>query len=143
MALEDKVSICPKCGEDEYLFKPGEKPTVNKCNYCGAELLHTQITAEEKFLIERISKDLDFFMAMLKLRDDDIIEYKTKIAKWREEAKAAGCYGKPKDKVSCPKCGSTSITTGQRGYSLLTGLLGSGKTVNRCANCGYKWEPKR
>lgn len=43
----------------------------------------------------------------------------------------------------CPKCGSTSITTGQRGYSLLTGLLGSGKTVNRCANCGYKWEPKR
>lgn len=41
----------------------------------------------------------------------------------------------------CPKCGSTAITAGQRGYSLLTGFLGSGKTVNRCANCGYKWKP--
>lgn len=41
----------------------------------------------------------------------------------------------------CPKCGSTSITTGSRGYSLFTGFLGSGKTVNRCGNCGYKWNP--
>ena len=41
----------------------------------------------------------------------------------------------------CPKCGCTSITTGSRGYSLFTGFLGSGKTVNRCGNCGYKWEP--
>lgn len=41
----------------------------------------------------------------------------------------------------CPKCESTAITAGQRGYSLLTGFLGSGKIVNRCANCGYKWKP--
>lgn len=43
--------------------------------------------------------------------------------------------------VKCPKCGSTQITTGQRGYSLITGFLGSNKTVNRCANCGYSWKP--
>lgn len=42
----------------------------------------------------------------------------------------------------CPKCGSTAITAGQRGYSLLTGFIGSGNTVNRCANCGHKWKPK-
>lgn len=41
----------------------------------------------------------------------------------------------------CPRCGSTQITTGQRGWKLTTGFLGSSKTVNRCANCGYKWEP--
>lgn len=41
----------------------------------------------------------------------------------------------------CPKCGSTSIATGQRGYSFWTGFLGSSKTVNRCANCGHKWKP--
>lgn len=41
----------------------------------------------------------------------------------------------------CPKCGSTSITAGQRGYKLLTGFLGSNKTVNRCANCGHQWKP--
>lgn len=45
------------------------------------------------------------------------------------------------NQVKCPKCGSTSITAGQRGYSLLTGFIGSGKTMNRCANCGNKWKP--
>lgn len=45
------------------------------------------------------------------------------------------------NQVKCPKCGSTSITAGQRGYSLLTGFIGSSKTVNRCANCGHRWKP--
>lgn len=43
--------------------------------------------------------------------------------------------------VCCPHCRSTSVTTGPRGYSLLTGFIGSSKTVNMCAKCGYKWEP--
>lgn len=43
----------------------------------------------------------------------------------------------------CPKCRSTSISTGSRGYSVVWGFIGSGKTVNRCANCGHKWEPRR
>lgn len=43
--------------------------------------------------------------------------------------------------IRCPRCGSTQITTGQRGYSLFSGFLGSNKTVNRCANCGYSWKP--
>lgn len=47
------------------------------------------------------------------------------------------------NKPHCPKCKSTSIATEKRGYSLLTGLLGSNKTINRCANCGYSWTPKR
>lgn len=47
------------------------------------------------------------------------------------------------NKPKCPKCGSISITAGQRGYSLFSGFIGSGKTVNRCSNCGHKWEPKR
>lgn len=48
-------------------------------------------------------------------------------------------YEEPK--IRCPKCNSTNITTGQRGYSFLTGFLGSNKTMNRCGNCGYKWTP--
>ncbi len=43
--------------------------------------------------------------------------------------------------VCCPRCGSTQITTGQRGFSILTGFLGSNKTVNRCAKCGHSWTP--
>lgn len=43
--------------------------------------------------------------------------------------------------VTCPICGSTSVTTGQRGFSLITGFLGSNKTVNRCGKCGHTWAP--
>lgn len=43
--------------------------------------------------------------------------------------------------VTCPRCGSNQITTGQRGFGLFTGFLGSNKTVNRCAKCGYVWKP--
>lgn len=45
--------------------------------------------------------------------------------------------------IRCPKCSSTQITTGQRGYSLVWGFIGSGDTQNRCARCGYKWKPRR
>lgn len=44
--------------------------------------------------------------------------------------------------VRCPKCGSTSITTGARGVNQFWGFLGASQTVNRCANCGFTWNPK-
>ena len=80
-------------------------------------------------------------MAMIELKKNDIIEYQSRISQFRVQAKADGCYDKPKPKLRCPKCGSEYITTGKRGYSLLTGFIGSGKTVNRCGSCGYKWKP--
>ncbi len=47
------------------------------------------------------------------------------------------------DILHCPHCGSTSVTTGQKGFSLFSGFFGSNKTVNRCGNCGWTWEPRR
>ena len=52
-------------------------------------------------------------------------------------------YKESNDEVRCPKCNSAIITTGSRGFSIVTGFIGSGKTVNRCAKCGYKWTPKK
>lgn len=43
--------------------------------------------------------------------------------------------------VQCPRCGSTQITSGHRGFSFWTGFIGANKTVNRCANCGHHWTP--
>lgn len=43
--------------------------------------------------------------------------------------------------VKCPRCGSTSVTTTSRGYSLVWGFAGSNKTVNRCGKCGFTWNP--
>lgn len=49
---------------------------------------------------------------------------------------------KEANKIRCPRCGSTQITTGQRGFSFWTGFIGANKTVNRCAKCGHLWQPK-
>lgn len=47
------------------------------------------------------------------------------------------------ERVKCPKCGSLSVGTGSRGWNIWTGMIGSGKTVNRCGKCGYTWSPRR
>lgn len=57
-----------------------------------------------------------------------------------DQVKETGLYKKYQP-LTCPRCGSTAITTGSRGYSLITGFIGSGKTVNRCGKCGYSWKP--
>ena len=44
---------------------------------------------------------------------------------------------------SCHKCGSPSIATVNRGYSIVWGFIGSGKPRNVCQKCGHKWEPGR
>lgn len=46
------------------------------------------------------------------------------------------------EQIRCPRCGSTQITTAQKGFSFLTGFIGANKTVNRCAKCGHSWQPK-
>lgn len=44
--------------------------------------------------------------------------------------------------LRCPKCGSTAVATGNRGFSVVSGFIGSGKTVNRCGKCGFAWKPR-
>ncbi len=48
---------------------------------------------------------------------------------------------KDKDIICCPKCGSTEYHAGARGFSLITGFIGSGKTVLTCLKCGNRWKP--
>jgi len=59
------------------------------------------------------------------------------------------------DEVRCPKCGSSQLTTKDKGFSLgkaavgalwlgpvglAAGMLGSKKTHIVCLKCGYEWE---
>ena len=48
----------------------------------------------------------------------------------------------PNAPVTCPRCGSTQVVIGQRGYSVVSGFWGSQKTTNRCGKCGHTWQPK-
>lgn len=152
---EDCMDFCPKCKstniecvKDRICLDCGSawywhSSTSKKCIKCGSENTTDEIDdynckMDDYLLLFNISHDGNFILQMLKLKNDDPIEYELKIAQFREIAERK----KAEDsKPRCPKCGSTSITAGQKGYSFWTGFLGSNKTVNRCSNCGHTWKP--
>lgn len=81
----------------------------------------------------KITEPTDEQLAEMELKQGSEISHK---ASYFENKKTQG------DGVAkCPNCGSTSITTGQRGFSAFTGFFGAGQTMNRCANCGHRWKP--
>ena len=47
----------------------------------------------------------------------------------------------PEDQIKCPHCGSTQIHAERRGWSIWTGLLGSGQITITCLACGGKFRP--
>ena len=141
MALEDFVYMCEKCRR-QFLCKREGIPR-EKCSKCEGKVIPTNLTAEEMWLIERTSEDPIFIDAMIELKKNNIIEYQTRISQFRAQAKAEGCYDTPTPKPKCPKCGSTSLATTNRGYSLVWGFVGSGQPMNVCQNCGHKWKIKK
>ncbi len=43
--------------------------------------------------------------------------------------------------VKCPKCHSTQVHAEKRGWSLLSGFIGSRRIVITCLRCGHKFKP--
>lgn len=134
-----KDRICLDCGSAWYWHSS----TSKNCIKCGSENTTDEIDdynckMDDYLLLFRISHDGNFILQMLKLKNEDPIEYELKMAQFREIAERKKAE---ESKPRCPKCGSTSITAGQKGYSIMTGFLGSNKTVNRCSNCGHTWKP--
>lgn len=88
------------------------------------------------------------------LAETDFEAYKAVVAKraaqkeaverWKAEKAAADEKEKrrrAREPLRCPKCGSTSIVTTNRGFSLMWGFIGSGSPRNVCQKCGYRFKP--
>lgn len=118
------------------------------CPSCKKGVLEDSIiTYEELEIIQDVSdSDRQFLEAMIELKKNDPIEYQLKMSQFKanlkqQESQQKEQEEKSKNQIHCPKCNSTSIQTINRGYSLLTGFLGSGSPRNVCQKCGYKWKP--
>lgn len=160
MGYYDYVSFCPKC-KMMYGYSPDKKDEdkVKICGYkgCDGKIIHTKIYAIERLYIEEISKDREFLAAMNELRNNDIIAYKERMAKYKKiyeethkplsdnniqstQQQTCTQVNIPK----CPTCGSTNIEKISAGKkikgSMLFGIFSSDvrKTMH-CKNCGYKW----
>ena len=141
-----KVKMCENCrakkvASDEPFgaYFPIVEDDNYICRNCNSRLTDVNISGFEYSIIVSESNTIEFLEAMLQLRENDLIEYQSKISQFRNKQTWRDESNKPK----CPRCGSTSITAGQRGYSLIWGFIGSGNTVNRCSKCGHKWKPNK
>lgn len=140
------VMFCEKCYKEENEPLHGFIPNSNLdiCPFCKNIMKKTNMSIDDYFIITELSKDINFLQAMIDLKEKDVIEYELKMSQFRaqvEQQKSTQSKVEEDNRPKCPKCGSSAITAGQRGYSFWTGFLGSSKTVNRCANCGHKWKP--
>lgn len=149
--MSDKIKFCKNCRSNMtpkfYGYMPNSKDV---CPICNNKIVEVNLNDDDFWIIRHVSQNVNFLEAMIKLHDEDIIEFESKMSQfrandpWYQEKHGFGKKLQQENNANspkCPKCGSTSITAGQKGYSLLTGFIGSSKTVNRCANCGYKWKP--
>ena len=125
---------------------------MKMCTFCGLEITgdaercprcnSPRIEDKIVYQCKQISTDKSFINAMVELHKKNPIEYQLKIQQFENQKQAKQQSREEKNLPKCPRCGSTSITAGQRGYSLIWGFLGSGNTVNRCSKCGHKWKPR-
>lgn len=160
MSLE--ASICSKCGSkglvpvgtrkcfcggDRIVFNVTEDEYIKMSDFEKNKMIeemniHPLISKDDAFSIYNVTHSTEIIDAMIELKQKDIIEYGLKLSQFKNQLEQRNQVNQQEqNQVHCPRCGSANITAGQRGYSLLTGFVGSGSTVNRCANCGHKWKP--
>ena len=168
--MSDTIKICPKCnetGNNLERWRERNRPqefcdynqgiigawwvfekNLDNCCYCNSPLHETDMPTQDFHDIAKVSNyNRQLLEAMIDLKQKDIIEYELKMGQFRAQVQQQNVAAKQSreesNKPKCPKCGSTAITAGQRGYSIWTGFLGSSATVNRCSNCGHKWKPSK
>lgn len=160
--ISDKAHNCPNCGY------PVENDFANKTKYditiisFGSD--HNKIIKTMRFLREILNISLTEVAYIQKNLPYKIFSdiSDCEVNKIKKSLLELGCkiiisqhigetltsdnnkitnYYENENKVKCPRCGSTQVAVGQRGYSFITGFFGSNKTVNRCGKCGFSWKP--
>lgn len=130
--------ICTICG---YIRETNDQQ--EECPLCHA----TKWGDYYLIKLQKINPDENFISSMMQLRQNDPIEFQIKMKQLGvpnlAEIKQARLDWQQKSAnvIRCPKCGSTAISTVNRGFSIITGFIGSGSPRNVCQKCGYKWKP--
>lgn len=148
--MSEQLKVCKKCvknpldnimnGYFDYLYDDDYE-----CPICHLKLEDSSVTSDEYLVMYKVSDDIIFLEAMINLKDEDPIEYQLKLNQLKLQKEQMEAIEQKKqensNKVMCPECGCTDIGVANRGYSLIWGFLGSGKTMNVCKKCGHKWKP--
>lgn len=133
---------CPECG-----MNISDKSSI--CIHCGFPIATSQLKKVVRFLSDKNKYIIEKDNISLQEAEQFVKEFNDKYSKYNLHCEIVDAdiqldyYNAPKsdNTIHCPRCGSTSITTGARGVNWTLGLIGASKTVNRCAKCGHTWQP--
>lgn len=109
------IKFCKKCQDEKrsncpngYYF--GWKESVKICPNCGGEFVDIDFPPNDLAIIQEISEDVNFIEAMIKLRQDNIIEYESRMSQFRVQAaqiEQIECQQEESNQIRCPYCQST------------------------------------
>lgn len=136
---DDLNGYYPFIGDDKYI-----------CPICNLELCETILTQDEYLTIAHISRDNTFIQAMIKLKEDDIIEFRFRISQFETQLQQQKQVDEKKQKEiisnqpHCPTCGSSNLAKVSTFSKIMdSAVWGFGgrqryKTYH-CNDCGYEW----
>ena len=163
--ISDKAQTCPHCGfpvknesdkedrydivmvgieDDSYItrikivsylseMKDMSKKEIDKLIEFFPQIVFSDLSLSDAIELESILVNLN--------ADVEIVPVSLSVELKRSIARKEEKINENKNTICCPRCGSTAVQIGERGYSIIAGFIGSGKTVNRCGKCGFRWEP--
>lgn len=162
------VYCCKKCGTVKVLSKrlQGQKVV---CSFCNSQMRNLQ--NDINYFVSKTDKKYSTWQEVVRKqyakprhRDAELYEkreiYEASLIKETPDKHSKVEQKKQQEEIQklknnsnttnkdeyipkCPNCGSTAITSSARGINIVWGFIGASKTVNRCANCGHMWKPKK
>ena len=152
--ISDKAKCCPHCGFPiDNISKKENKCSIILENTIGNDYIITEWLINNcnysrvysKKLISSMPSVIISNVSLTKAQELQsklqLLKATTKIVTGNNQEEVIINKTENKDVLKCPRCGSTQVAIGQRGYSFITGFWDSNKTVNRCGKCGFSWKP--
>jgi len=133
--ISDKSKACINCGYPISEYQINEYQTTN--------ISINGISVDLKFIYDNPTDKLGNVKRLKTMTGCDLRTAMDVIDKYTPETSLNNqpTYSVPTPQVKCPKCKCTDIGVANRGYSLIWGFIGSGKSMNVCKKCGHKWKP--
>ena len=149
--MENDNVKCPKCGTAfNKMFLMGKQGNCDTCPMCGAELQDAE--EHPDWITWWYYKDIEFggyalwdkpplhpeeFELIQEFKAPPESECGLDEVKRILRTYVPDAFEEPKkaDAVFCPRCGCSEFTLLNRGYSILTGFLGSGNVKRVCNRC--------
>ena len=155
MSKQKYLKYCSECAKINDI--PGAKYHVHgyksfydsdnhkTCLECGNELTQFSMTCDDYKVLTHISTDPTFMDSMIKLHDENIVEYQLKLSQFKTQLQQQESSKIQNDTTPrCPHCHSTnikSISGVNRGTSIAMWGIFS-KKINKsfeCLDCKYTW----